>query len=132
MADRLASVLTHTYEAPSSELEKYVAATIGDVLGRERIGREDNFFLLGGDSLRATQVIVRLQQSQSLELPVPLLFRLPTPALLAAYLEELISSREIESLAATLAALPLDHQARLLDEAEFIDAIQTSGKTSKP
>ncbi len=132
MADRLASVLTHAYEAPSSDMEKYVAATIGEVLGRERIGREDNFFLLGGDSLRATQVIVRLQQSQSLELPVPLLFRLPTPALLAAYLEELISSREIESLAATLAALPLDHQARLLDEAEFIDAIQTSGKTSKP
>jgi oxalate---CoA ligase len=131
MADRLASIFTHTYEAPVSDMEKLVAATIGEVLGREAIGREDNFFLLGGDSLRATQVLVRLQQSLTLELPMPLLFRLPTSTLLAAYLEELVSFREIELLAASLAALPRERQTRLLDEAEFTTATPPDGNTGK-
>jgi hypothetical protein len=48
---------------------------------------------------------------------VSLLFRLPTPALLGARLDELVASREIDLLAAALAALPLQEQARLLDEA---------------
>jgi hypothetical protein len=52
-----------------------------------------------------------------LELSVPLLFRLPTPALLGARLDELVASREIDLLAAAVAALPLQEQARLLDEA---------------
>jgi hypothetical protein len=73
---------------------------------------------LGGDSLRATQVIVRLNQTLALDLPVPLLFRLPTPALLGARLEELVASREIDLLAAELGALPLSERSRLLDETQ--------------
>ena len=117
MAKRLAHSLSFAYEPPVSDMEKRVAETIGEVLGRERVGREDNFFALGGDSLRATQVLIRLNQMLALELPVPLLFRLPTPALLGARLDELVASREMDLLAAALAALPLQEQARLLDEA---------------
>lgn len=117
MADRLAQILSVAYEVPVSDMEKRVAETIGEVLGRERVGREDNFFALGGDSLRATQVLSRLKQSLELELPLSLLFRLPTPALLGARLDELAASREIDLLAAALAALPLQEQTKLLAEA---------------
>lgn len=117
MADRLAQYLSVAYDPPVSDMEKQVAATIGEVLGRERVGNNDNFFALGGDSLRATQVLIRLKQRLALELPVSLLFRLPTPALLGARLEELIAAREIDLLAAALTALPLQEQATLLDEA---------------
>lgn len=117
MASRLAQSLSPAYEPPVSDMEKRVAETIGEVLGLERVGREDNFFALGGDSLRATRVIVRLNQALALELPAPLLFRLPTPALLGARLDELVAAREIDLLAAALAALPVEEQARLLDEA---------------
>lgn len=118
MANRLAQSLSFAYEPPVSDMEKRVAETIGEVLGQERVGREDNFFALGGDSLRATQVLIRLNRMLALELSVPLLFRLPTPALLGARLDELVASREIDLLAAALAALPSQEQARLLDEAQ--------------
>ncbi len=116
MAHRLAQTLSLAYVPPASEMENQVGETIAAVLGRDRVGREDNFFALGGDSLRATQVIGRLNQTLALDLPVPLLFRLPTPALLGARLDELIASREIDLLAAELAALPLRERFLLLDE----------------
>lgn len=118
MAGRLAQSLSIAYEHPVSEMEKRVAVTIGEVLGRERVGRHDNFFALGGDSLRGTQVIIRLRQELALELPAPFIFRLPTPALLGARLDELTASREVELLAAALAALPPQERARLLDEGQ--------------
>ena len=115
MAGRLAQALTAAYEPPTSDMEKQVAQTIGEVLGQERVGRLDNFFVLGGDSLRAMQVIARLKQALGLELPVPLLFRLPTPALLGARLDELVASREVDQLAAALAALSPQERALLLE-----------------
>src|SRR5438046_4707902 len=79
LADRLATALVVAYEAPASDMERLVAATICEVLGREVVGRHDNFFSLGGDSWRATQVLTRLGQSSGLQLPVPTLFRCPSP-----------------------------------------------------
>jgi acyl-CoA synthetase (AMP-forming)/AMP-acid ligase II/acyl carrier protein len=117
LADRLAQFLALVYEPPVTQMEECIAKTIEEVLGREGVGRQDNFFALGGDSLRATQVLTRLQQTLAIELPVPLLFRLPTAALLGTHLDQLIDSRATDMLAAALAALPPEEQARLLDEA---------------
>ncbi len=116
LADRLAESLTIAYDPPATDTEKLVAAAMGEILRRPRVGRNDNFFHLGGDSLRATQVVIRLQQKLAPDLPVGLLFRLPTPALLAARLEELLAAHEIESLAAALSSLSPEDQARLLGE----------------
>ena len=118
LADRLAAGLDVAYDAPASESEQRVAATIGEVLGLARVGRHDNFFALGGDSLRAAQVMMRLEQTFALELPAASLFQLPTPALMGARLEELLGAREIDLLAAELAALPAHRQAMLLDDAQ--------------
>lgn len=43
------------YEAPRNEVELGVAEILAGLLGRDRIGRNDNFILLGGESLRAAQ-----------------------------------------------------------------------------
>jgi oxalate---CoA ligase len=117
LADRLAPFLAFVYQPPVTQMEICIAKTIEEVLGRAGIGRQDNFFALGGDSLRATQVITRIQQTLAMELPVPLLFRLPTPALLGTHLDQLIDARATDMLAADLAALPPEEQARLLEEA---------------
>lgn len=117
MADRLAHSLRVEYEAPASEMETRAAATICEVLGLKNVGRADNFFALGGDSLRAMQVLARLGQELSLELPPTMLFRLPTPALFGGRIEELAAAREVELLVAALAALPASEQARILEEA---------------
>ena len=115
LAERLAAALVVAYEAPASELERLVASTICEVLSRESVGRNDNFFSLGGDSLRATQVLIRLQRALGFEIPVPTIFRCPTPALLADKLERM-REPDIDALAAELENLPPEERARLLNE----------------
>jgi len=115
LAEKLATALVVAYEEPASDLERLVAATICEVLGRATAGRNDNFFSLGGDSLRATQVLTRLQHALGFPIPVPMIFRCPTPALLANKLE-LMREPEIDALAAELEKLPPEERARLLND----------------
>jgi len=69
--------------APRNELEAAVAKVWAEVLGRDTVGVEDNFFSLGGHSLLATQIVARLRSHFKLELPLRVLFEHPTVALLA-------------------------------------------------
>jgi acyl-CoA synthetase (AMP-forming)/AMP-acid ligase II/acyl carrier protein len=115
LADRLAAALVVAYEAPASDMERLVAATICEVLGREAVGRKDNFFSLGGDSLRATQVLTRLQHALGLPIPVRTIFRCPTPELLANKLD-LMTEPEIDALAAELEKLSPEERAKLLND----------------
>ncbi|HSF42282.1 MAG TPA: non-ribosomal peptide synthase/polyketide synthase [Thermoanaerobaculia bacterium] len=72
---------------PTTPLEHRIAAVWSDLLGRPRIGRDDDFFALGGHSLLATRVVSRLREELGIELPVLALFESPTLAALAAVLE---------------------------------------------
>ncbi|HEY9618636.1 MAG TPA: amino acid adenylation domain-containing protein [Microcoleaceae cyanobacterium] len=74
------------YVAPQTELEVLLAKTWAEVLGFEQIGIHDDFFALGGHSLMAAQVIYRLQDALSLEIPISRLFELPTIVALAEHL----------------------------------------------
>jgi amino acid adenylation domain-containing protein/non-ribosomal peptide synthase protein (TIGR01720 family)/FkbM family methyltransferase len=47
------------YRAPRTETEMIIAAAYADVLGVERVGVDDDFFAVGGDSLRSIQVVAR-------------------------------------------------------------------------
>ncbi|HEY0607368.1 MAG TPA: condensation domain-containing protein, partial [Herpetosiphonaceae bacterium] len=51
------------YAAPSSPLEAQLAAIWSQVLGVPTVGVHDNFFLLGGDSIRSIQIISRANQA---------------------------------------------------------------------
>jgi amino acid adenylation domain-containing protein len=68
---------------PRDPMEDLVAAAWAEVLGRAEVGLDDDFFDLGGHSLLATQVVARLEQALSIELPVRSLFEAPTVAALA-------------------------------------------------
>ena len=54
------------------------------LLQAEQVGREDNFFVLGGDSLIATRLIARMRE-QSLTAPLAELFTTPTLAAFCAH-----------------------------------------------
>ncbi|MEY9946724.1 amino acid adenylation domain-containing protein [Kitasatospora sp. GAS1066B] len=84
--------LDAAYTAPRTPVEQAVAASWSEVLGIDTIGVHDNFFHLGGHSLLATQVTSRLRRTLGVELPVRALFTAPTPAQLAAVIEELESA----------------------------------------
>src|SRR5262249_20378694 len=55
---------------PRTPVEELVAGIWGEVLKRGRVGAGENFFELGGHSLLATQVVSRIRQAFSVELPV--------------------------------------------------------------
>jgi acyl-coenzyme A synthetase/AMP-(fatty) acid ligase/aryl carrier-like protein len=73
-------------EPPASELEHRLAAIWSDVLGIAPIGRHDNFFERGGDSILAATLVARAKQDQ-LALVLQDIFEHQTVAELAAVLE---------------------------------------------
>lgn len=79
--------LRSPYVAPRSPVEEILATIWSESLGIERIGIYDNFFVLGGDSMRSVR-IVSLARDRGLDLTVHDLFRHPTIAALADELEE--------------------------------------------
>ncbi|WP_218569288.1 non-ribosomal peptide synthetase [Pseudomonas sp. F(2018)] len=73
---------SQSYEAPQTDNERILAAIWAEVLGVERVGRQDHFFELGGDSIVALQVVSRIRQ-QGLQLAPRELFQFPRLAELA-------------------------------------------------
>ncbi|KAA0021587.1 non-ribosomal peptide synthase/polyketide synthase, partial [Antrihabitans cavernicola] len=80
------------FRAPSTPVEEIVASTFADVLGTSRVGLDDDFFELGGNSLVATQVVARLSASLDAQIGVRELFEAPTVVALAARLGQLSGS----------------------------------------
>lgn len=75
-------------ETPKSPLEMTIARISGELLGVPQIGLRDNFFELGGNSLLATQLIARLRETVSADLPLRLAFEFPTVESLAKAISE--------------------------------------------
>ncbi|HEX2188359.1 MAG TPA: amino acid adenylation domain-containing protein, partial [Longimicrobiaceae bacterium] len=74
------------YEAPAGETEEAVAVIWADLLGVERVGRHDDFFLLGGNSLLATRLVFRIRREMDVELSVSDVFEKSELSLLAQHL----------------------------------------------
>ncbi|WP_425117683.1 non-ribosomal peptide synthase/polyketide synthase [Burkholderia gladioli] len=86
---------SRAYEAPEGETECTLAAVWAELLGIERIGRHDSFFVLGGFSLMAVRMIVKLRQ-KGLELAIRDLFQTPVLSVLAQRLDQQRSNRARE------------------------------------
>jgi amino acid adenylation domain-containing protein len=83
--------VTH-YQAPQDPLQESLCAVFADVLGVERVGIEDSFFDLGGQSLLAMRLISRLRSELKVNLPISLLFDAPTVASLAPHAAEKLAA----------------------------------------
>jgi acyl carrier protein len=75
--------------APRSGVEAKLCEIFTEVLGRERIGVEDNFFWLGGHSLLAAQAALRIKSAFGVGLDLRAFLAAPTVAALARSLKAL-------------------------------------------
>ena len=110
------------YVAPAGEIEEAIALVWGDVFGIKQIGRDDDFFNIGGNSLVAIQVVSRLRKELDVDLPMSGLFEHPTISSLAAAVlamrYEAEETLEIEALLAEVEKLtPEQAKAALAEEA---------------
>ncbi|WP_230532290.1 non-ribosomal peptide synthetase [Microvirga roseola] len=80
-------ILSTAYEEPAGEAERRLASIWQELLGISEIGRHDDFFDLGGDSMMAVEMFLLIAEQFGQELPLGALAQFPTIAGLAGLLE---------------------------------------------
>uniref|UniRef100_UPI0030EE9682 amino acid adenylation domain-containing protein n=1 Tax=Ascidiimonas meishanensis TaxID=3128903 RepID=UPI0030EE9682 len=81
------------YIAPSGEMEMQLANFFGTLLQIEKIGRYDDFFDLGGNSIQAIRLLTDIRGTFGVEISVRTIFENPTIALLSDHLQILEKSQ---------------------------------------
>ncbi len=109
--------------APATDLERRIAAIWCEVLGVDAVGVTVSFFEAGGHSLSLMQVHRRLCDALGLDVPIVMLFRLPTVRALAAEL-----ARATDAPLAVAAAAPADRAARQRDHAARMRAARGTAR----
>ena len=109
------------YRAPANAVEEILAGIYAQVLGLDRVGVDDSFFDLGGDSLSAMRVIAAINTGLDAGLSVRAVFEAPTIAQLAPRIGEEAGRREPLVAVERPAVVPLSFaQQRLW----FLDQLQ--------
>ncbi|KRF09859.1 non-ribosomal peptide synthetase [Paenibacillus sp. Soil787] len=94
------------YEAPRNELERLLAEVWEEVLGVSPIGIKNNFFELGGDSIKAIQVSTRLYK-HDLMLEMKDLFQNPVIEKVSSYVQTLGRKSSQETVVGELELSPI-------------------------
>jgi len=81
------------YVGPRTAVEEELVKILAPLLKLERVGVNDNFFLLGGHSLLGTQLIARISETFGVDLTLLKLFDHPTVAEMSVEIEDLILAR---------------------------------------
>ncbi|CAH8769908.1 non-ribosomal peptide synthetase [Paenibacillus dendritiformis] len=88
--------IVHTgkeYVAPRGDIESALVRIWAEVLSirEDKVGVQDTFFDLGGNSFQLVQVVNKLTEAFGREIPVPVMFQYTTIAALGGYLQRLDS-----------------------------------------
>ncbi|QKW35613.1 amino acid adenylation domain-containing protein [Actinomadura sp. NAK00032] len=81
---RLPQIGAAARREPRDDREKALARLFADVLERDRIGIDDDFFACGGNSLRATRLLGRIRAELGAQVSIRSVFQYPTVAELSA------------------------------------------------
>ncbi|MFC8846052.1 MULTISPECIES: amino acid adenylation domain-containing protein [unclassified Micromonospora] len=96
-APAASAAVDDAYVAPRTDAEALVAEVYADILGVEKVGATDDFFALGGNSLRGMRAMARIRAEVDVDLPMRALFGSPVVADLAGQIEKLIAA-ELDEL----------------------------------
>lgn len=81
--------------SPDFSTEQKLVAIWSSLLRRKHVGVEENFFEIGGNSLLATEVILKIRELFLIQLPVSKLFESPTIVALAKVINNIIDSNAL-------------------------------------
>lgn len=90
--------LSTAYKAPETEIEKKLAALWTGFFGFEKIGVLDNFFDLGGDSLKAMTLAKKIHREFNVEMSIEIFFKTPNIKSFAEEIEIMNSIRSIKEV----------------------------------
>ncbi|MQA67291.1 MAG: AMP-binding protein [Alphaproteobacteria bacterium] len=79
-------------DRPATALEAKLQHAWAEVLGLDRVGLNDDFFMLGGDSLQAVDLFLRIEKEMGRRLPRSVLFEAGTVAKMARHIENVVPS----------------------------------------
>jgi amino acid adenylation domain-containing protein len=79
--------------AASNAVEQRITEIVTSLVNAPEVGRDDNFFLIGGHSMLAAQLLVSVRESFGVSVTLRELFEAPTVASLSAKIERLIASK---------------------------------------
>jgi amino acid adenylation domain-containing protein/non-ribosomal peptide synthase protein (TIGR01720 family) len=112
------------YAAPRTAVEQALTRIWAEVLGIARVGVDDDFFELGGDSIQGVRVLTRVQTTFGVALSARAVFDAPTVARLATVVQEAGTAVEPIRPAPREGMLPLSAaQQRLW----FLDELTSGG-----
>ncbi|HEU5382935.1 MAG TPA: amino acid adenylation domain-containing protein [Ktedonobacteraceae bacterium] len=92
------------YVAPRTPIEEQMAAIWMDVLKLTRLSVQDDFFLVGGHSLLAVQLVARIRSAWQISLPLRDLFAYSTVAGLSERVEVAVRARQTGETLAEIAS----------------------------
>ena len=99
-------LLTQPYVAPRNAAERKLSDIRCNVLSMDRVGVDDNYNDLGGDSLAAIMMFTLIRQAFGIEVPVATLINAPTIAELASEIERRQASKAEQHAGETAAPEP--------------------------
>lgn len=83
-----------SYEVPETEIEKTLSALYAEILSIRRVGRQDNFYSLGGDSISAATLLLRIYQSFSCRINIRVVMENPVVKDLSEKIESVMAIKE--------------------------------------
>jgi len=120
------------YRAPTNAIEEILADIYAQVLGLERVGVDDSFFDLGGDSLSAMRVIAAINTTLDIQLAVRTLFYAPSVRSLGQQLGRHDSEANGPSFASVHGRNTTEVHAADLTLDKFIDAATLTAAPTLP
>ena len=93
-------IKNNVYESPVGEMEQLVASIWSSNLMKQDVSRNDNYFRIGGDSLKAVRIVTEMQSKlhTSINIPINLLYNAPTVKLYAKEIKKIIERFEEDEI----------------------------------
>lgn len=97
------------YAPPRNKMECVLVKVWESVLGREHIGINENFFMIGGDSIKAIQIVSRMQKYQY-KVEIKDIFKYPVISQLASKMTGYQRTADQSTISGTLPLTPIQHE----------------------